>query len=178
MSPGPEQSGRRSFLKTATVLIGGVIGAVLAVPIVRYLTFPVRRKVVIGADTPVPVIDEARVVAGAPPLRVQIITPEQRDAWGKQQNVPLGAAWVSRGADGQVRALSATCPHLGCAVDYDPGAGQFKCPCHTSAFSSEGEQISGPAKRGMDPLETSVVDGRVMVRFEKFKLDTSKREKA
>ena len=171
-------TGRRSFLKTATVFIGGVIGAVMAYPIVRYLAFPVRRKIVVGTDTPVPVADESSVIAGAPPLRVQIITPEQRDAWGKQQNVPLGAAWLSRGPDGQIRAFSATCPHLGCAVDFDPGAGQFKCPCHTSAFSAEGQQISGPAKRGMDPLETSVVDGRVLVRFTKYKLDTSKREKA
>jgi Rieske Fe-S protein len=174
----PGASPRRGFLKTVTVLLSGAIGAVLAVPVVRYLVFPVRRKIVIGADAPVPVIDEARVVAGAPPVRVQIVTPVQRDAWSKVEHVPLGSAWLSRGPDGKVRAFSATCPHLGCSIDYDPQKTEYRCPCHTSAFSPEGEHVSGPAKRGMDPLETSIVDGRVLVRFAKFKLDTPKREKA
>ena len=169
---------RRGFLKTATVLLGGAIGAVLAVPIARYVVFPVRRQVVVGGETPVPVADEAAVKPGAPPLRVQIRAPEQRDAWSKVTNVPLGAAWLSRGPDGQCRALSATCPHLGCAIDFDAAAQQFRCPCHTSAFSPEGKRISGPAKRDMDPLDTTVEDGKVLVRFERFKQDIPEREKA
>src|SRR5262245_27296678 len=110
---------RRGFLKTATALVGGAIGAVLAVPLVRYVMFPVGRRTVVGGDVPVPVVDEAAVKPGAPPLRVQIRAPEQRDAWSKVTDVPLGAAWLTRDPSGQVRALSATCPHLGCAVDYD-----------------------------------------------------------
>jgi Rieske Fe-S protein len=169
---------RRGFLKTATVLIGGAIGAVLAVPIVRYVLFPVRRRIVLGAESPVPVADEAAVKPGAPPLRVQIRAPEQRDAWSKVTDVPLGAAWLSRGEDGKVRALSATCPHLGCAVDFDPQAGHFRCPCHTSAFGPDGKRLSGPAKRGMDELDAHVEDGKVLVRFERFKQDIPDKEKA
>jgi menaquinol-cytochrome c reductase iron-sulfur subunit len=169
---------RRGFLKTATVLVGGAIGAVLAVPIVRYVVFPVRRRTVLGTDAPVPVADETAVKPGAPPLRVQIRAPEQRDAWSKVTDVPLGAAWLSRGDDGQVRALSATCPHLGCAVDFDPQAGHFRCPCHTSSFGKDGKRISGPAKRDMDPLPCTVQEGKVLVRFERFKQDIPEREKA
>ncbi len=171
-------SPRRGFLKTATVLIGGAIGAVLAVPIFRYVLFPVSRRVVIGGDAPVPVADAAAVKAGAPPLRVAIRAPEQRDAWARITDVPLGAAWLSRGEDGKVRALSATCPHLGCAVDFDEKAQTFRCPCHTSSFSPDGKRISGPAKRDMDPLEAEDAGGKVMVRFARFKLDVSGREKA
>jgi Rieske Fe-S protein len=175
----PGASPRRGFLKNLTVLLGGAVGLVLAVPAVRYLLFPVRRRVVEGADTPVPVIDDARVVAGAAPIRVQVVTPVQRDAWSKAEKVPLGSAWVSRGADGKLRALSATCPHLGCSVDYDATAKQYRCPCHTSAFSAEsGERLAGPAKRGMDPLDVTVEDGKVMVRWARFKLDVASREKA
>ena len=169
---------RRGFLKTATVFLGGAIGAVLAVPIVRYVIFPVGRKIVIAGDIPVPVVDEAAVKPGAPPLRVQIRAPEQRDAWSKVTDVPLGAAWLSRGDDGKVRALSATCPHLGCAVDFDPQVGHFRCPCHTSAFGADGKRISGPAKRDMDPLDCSVEEGKVLVRFARFKQDVAEREKA
>jgi Rieske Fe-S protein len=169
---------RRGFLKAATALIGGAIGAVLAVPIVRYVLFPAGRKVVAGADDPVPVADLGAIKPGAPPLRVQIRIPEQRDAWSRQKDVPLGAAWVSRTPDGGVRALSATCPHLGCAIDFDAQAGEFRCPCHTSAFAADGKRLSGPSKRDMDPLETTVDEGRVLVRFQRFKLDVADREKA
>jgi menaquinol-cytochrome c reductase iron-sulfur subunit len=169
---------RRGFLKTATVLIGGAIGAVLAVPIIRYVGFPVGKRTVVGGDVPVPVADEAAVKPGAPPLRVQVRAPEQRDAWSKVIDVPLGAAWLLRTQDGQVKALSATCPHLGCAVDYDPAAKQFRCPCHTSAFSPDGKRISGPAKRDMDSLECSLDAGKVLVKFEHFKQDVAEKEKA
>ena len=40
-----------------------------------------------------------------------------------------------------------------------------------------GERIEGPAKRGMDPLETQVDEqGRVSVRFRRFKQDSASRE--
>jgi Rieske Fe-S protein len=70
-----------------------------------------------------------------------------------------------RGEDGDVRALSTTCPHLGCAVDYDPVDKRFECPCHTSAFKQTGERISGPSQRGMYELATRIDDkGRIFVR--------------
>jgi Rieske Fe-S protein len=169
---------RRGFLKVATTVLGAAIGAVLAVPLVRYVVFPTRKRVVVGGDDPVPVLAESALVAGAPPVRVAIRVAEQRDAWSKVTDVPLGAAWVSRDQTGQLRALSATCPHLGCSIDFDKSAGEFRCPCHTSAFAADGKRMSGPAKRDMDPLEATVEDGQVMVRFARFKLDVAEREKA
>lgn len=153
-----------------------MIGAVLAVPAVRFVLFPARRKIVDGPDAMVPVALADSVTEK--PLRVEVAVAEQRDAWSKAQEVRLGAAWLVR--DGaQIRAFSTTCPHLGCSVDYDPTADAFRCPCHTSAFDRDGNRVSGPAKRGMDPLETRIdADGRVSVRFRRFRLDTSEREEA
>jgi menaquinol-cytochrome c reductase iron-sulfur subunit len=169
---------RRGFLKVATTVLGAAIGAVLAVPLVKYVVFPTRKRVVVGADDPVPVLAETSLPAGTEPVRVAIRAPEQRDAWSKVTDVPLGAAWLSRDKDGKPCALSATCPHLGCAIDYDKVAKEFRCPCHTSSFAADGKRISGPAKRDMDPLETTVEDGQVLVRFARFKLDIAGREKA
>jgi Rieske Fe-S protein len=176
--PTPGASPRRGFLKTLTVVLGSAAALIVAVPGIRYLLYPVRRKVVAGADTPVPVIDVDRLVPGAAPVRVKVTTPAQRDAWATARDVPLGSAWVSRSQDGKLQVLSATCPHLGCSIDYDAAAGQFRCPCHTSAFARDGARLAGPAKRSMDPLDASVEDGKVMVRFARFKLDTSDREEA
>jgi Rieske Fe-S protein len=114
---------------------------------------------------------------GKKPLRVEIVVPEQRDAWAKLTDVRLGAAWLVRDAKDEIRAFSATCPHLGCAVDFDPDKGQFRCPCHTSAFDTEGNRLAGPAKRGMDPLDTHVDEkGRVLVRFQRYRQDSQGRE--
>jgi Rieske Fe-S protein len=170
---------RRGFLKLITVALSGLVGAVVAIPAIRFVIFPTRRKIVAGPDGMVPVALANAV--GDKPLRVEITVPQQRDAWAKTENVRLGAAWLVRtGTEGaKIRAFTTTCPHLGCSVDYDPKADAFRCPCHKSAFDRSGERVSGPAKRGMDELETEVdADGRVTVRFRRFKLDVPEREES
>ncbi|MCC7478451.1 ubiquinol-cytochrome c reductase iron-sulfur subunit [bacterium] len=45
--------------------------------------------------------------------------------------------------------LSAICTHLKCKIDYSADAGKFKCPCHKSEFSLDGEVLKKPAKRDL-----------------------------
>jgi Rieske Fe-S protein len=175
------EGSRRSFLKALNLAIGGVITAVFAVPGIRFLIFPTsgpaRKKVVEGPNDFLPVAT-AQTVSHTP-LRVEIVAPAQRDAWARVENVRLGAAWLVRdpAAPGGVRAFTTTCPHLGCSVDFDPRSKDFRCPCHRSSFALSGERVSGPAKRGLDPLETRIdADGRVLVRFRRFKPDIPERE--
>lgn len=37
------------------------------------------------------------------------------------------------------------CPHLGCALKYNPAEHSWDCPCHGSRFSKSGEVINNPA---------------------------------
>lgn len=37
------------------------------------------------------------------------------------------------------------CPHLGCALKYNPDEHSWDCPCHGSRFTEKGELIDGPA---------------------------------
>ena len=37
------------------------------------------------------------------------------------------------------------CPHLGCALKYNPQERSWDCPCHGSRFSEDGELIDNPA---------------------------------
>ncbi len=175
---GASFDGRRSFLKQLNFLFGGLIGAVMGLPALRYLLFPTTARIVTGGDEAIPVGDDQRVLAGGVPVRVEITAAERRDAWSKLTHVKLGAAWLVRGKDGQVCALSTTCPHLGCAIDFAAKTHQFRCPCHTSTFSADGTHLSGPAKRDMDPLPCAVENGTVKVRFQKYVLDTATRAKA
>lgn len=61
-------------------------------------------------------------------------------------------------------AVNATCPHQGCAVDWQPEDNQFLCPCHRSAFQPDGSLISGPATQDLALLEVKAEDGQVLVR--------------
>jgi menaquinol-cytochrome c reductase iron-sulfur subunit len=66
------------------------------------------------------------------------------------------------------------CPHLGCAVNAAPTG--FACPCHTSAFSAEGQVVGGPSPRSMDQLEVKVEEDTVLVRYARFRQGQAQRE--
>jgi Rieske Fe-S protein len=161
--------GRRRFLKIATCAIGGGIGAVVAVPAVRYLLDPVGRKVVTTGTEPIDVASITDLEIGGAPKRYRVIAPSIRDGWSTIDDVPLGAAWLSRPSENQVVALSSICPHLGCAVGFD--GNDFRCPCHESAFAPSGERKSGPAERGLDPLPVAPIgkDGRIRLTWIQYR---------
>ena len=66
--------------------------------------------------------------------------------------------------DGKLQALSARCTHLGCTVNYDPLARQFRCPCHGSRFDRSGKRIAGPATKHLQELTMKMkANGDVVV---------------
>jgi len=60
---------------------------------------------------------------------------------------------VYRDPEGRLSACSALCPHLGCAVQWNPTEHSWDCPCHGSRFGTDGRVINGPASVGLDPVE-------------------------
>ncbi|WP_304452645.1 Rieske 2Fe-2S domain-containing protein [Nocardiopsis sp. YSL2] len=66
-----------------------------------------------------------------------------------------------------VRAALGTCTHAGAPLAEGTVAdGCLRCPWHGSEFSVEdGSVVRGPATAGLERLETSVADGRVLVRL-------------
>jgi Rieske Fe-S protein len=167
----PGDPGRRRFLKIATCAIGGGIGAVVVVPAVKYLLDPVGRKVVTTPDEPIDVMNLDDLEVGAPPVKVSVVARSVRDAWSTSTDVPLGAVWLTRTGESTVVAYSSVCPHLGCAVGFDPSAGHYRCPCHDSAFDASGKRLAGPAERGLDALDTSIdpASRRVSVRWVRYR---------
>lgn len=177
-SDSPAGSSRRRFLSMVTAGLGGAIGVVLAVPLLRAIFYPIGRKVVASGDAPIDAGAAAAVEAGAPPLRVELVADELRDAWGRANSTRLGAAWLTRAEDGSITAFSGICPHLGCSINFDQGRGEFLCPCHNSAFSAAGKKLHGPAKRGLDPLPVKVEKGRVLITWKRYKTDVAERTEA
>jgi glycine/D-amino acid oxidase-like deaminating enzyme/nitrite reductase/ring-hydroxylating ferredoxin subunit len=59
--------------------------------------------------------------------------------------------WAAyRDREGSVHAVSATCTHLGCLVEFNEVEETWECPCHGSRFTLDGEVLQGPATA---PLE-------------------------
>jgi menaquinol-cytochrome c reductase iron-sulfur subunit len=169
---------RRKFLKVATCAIGGGVGLAVAAPVLTLLADPAGKITVTTPTSPLDLGLAERFRAGAEPHRVDIVAPVVKDGWTAARNVVLGAAWVRRTAPDKIVALSAVCPHLGCAVGWDPGAGNFLCPCHDSRFSPAGAKLTGPSERGMDELPLQVVEGRLQLTWVRYKMGQTTREPA
>jgi menaquinol-cytochrome c reductase iron-sulfur subunit len=169
---------RRKFLKVATCAIGGGVGLVMAAPALALLVDPASKVTVTAPTSPLDLGPAEQFRAGVEPRKVDVVAPFIKDAWTAARNVVLGAAWIRRTAPDKLVALSAVCPHLGCAVGWDGGAGNFLCPCHDSRFSPEGDKLTGPSERGMDELPLAVVEGRLQLTWVRYKLGQSGRELA
>lgn len=74
-----------------------------------------------------------------------------------------GKFYLTRVPEG-LMALYWKCPHLGCTVPWNGGAGTFLCPCHGSTYNLTGQNIAGPAPRPMDFMAIEVKpDGEIIV---------------
>jgi menaquinol-cytochrome c reductase iron-sulfur subunit len=166
---------RRHFLvKAAAVVVGGLVGIVpLASGLFTFFD-PVRRK---SGSTELLRVTSLDAVPddGIPrPFRV---FRDLVDGWNVFPNEPVGTVYLRRmpGATDKVECFHATCPHLGCAVDFNAEAKQFQCPCHNSAFEPDGERIDPdhcPSPRDLDTLDAPVKNGEVFVEFKNYKAAT------
>lgn len=172
-----KDSSRRGLLKGLTLAIGGLLGVAAGIPVVRSVLHPIGRKIISIPDSFIDIAGESELVAGAAPVRLPVIASNVRDAWNVASNVAIGSCWVSKDSKGEVRAFTSVCPHLGCSVRFVESTNDYQCPCHNSAFSRDGSKKGrGPAKRGLDPLAVSIEDGRVKVRYQRFRNDIAARE--
>jgi len=63
----------------------------------------------------------------------------------------LSKVAVYRDDTGGLHQMSATCPHLGCVVNWNRAEKTWDCPCHGSRFSCEGKVLNGPANVDLAP---------------------------
>ncbi|WP_213806611.1 ubiquinol-cytochrome c reductase iron-sulfur subunit [Granulicella sp. dw_53] len=168
---GPTPTGRRSFVMAMFAVSGTVVGALLAIPLFRFATYPLRKDESDASWSDVgPVADFASLTAPV----AKTITLERRDAW--QTTSSQTAVYVLPAKGGLLRVLSPICPHLGCSVRWEDEQNKFICPCHSGSFTAEGERLGGPPPRSMDALETKVEDGKLKVRYQYFRQLVSNKE--
>ncbi|MFA5676027.1 MAG: FAD-dependent oxidoreductase [Christensenellales bacterium] len=72
---------------------------------------------------------------------------------GAVRRVDGHAAAIGREKDGTLHVFNAHCTHMRCPVEYNEESRSFDCRCHGSRFGLNGEVLSGPAKRPLEPME-------------------------
>ncbi len=162
---------RRGFLKVITTLLGAAAAGLATVPVIGSALSPLfAKKDESGGFLPAAAFNELEANV---PRRVELIATVT-DTWTTQVGV-VGACWLLKKNDGSVSALSTLCPHSGCSINLQTKE-TYGCPCHASSFSFEGTPLEGPSPRPMDPLKTEVKDGKVSVRYARFKVGVKERE--
>jgi cytochrome b6-f complex iron-sulfur subunit len=66
-------------------------------------------------------------------------------------------------SDGTYRALSATCTHLGCTVQYRNDLREIWCACHNGIYDLNGRNVSGPPPRPLDVFDVHVRGDEIVV---------------
>jgi len=164
-SATPIQSvSRRGFLAVLLGFGSAVLGAALAVPLIRFALHPLVATTTKIGWSDVGKLDEFTSLTA--PVK-KVIQVEQRDAWRKI--ISDKPVYVMPPKDGLVRVLSPICPHLGCSIPWNEEKQEFICPCHAAVFDKNGALVSGPSPRAMDDLETKVENGVVQVRYQYFR---------
>ena len=136
---------RRKFVE---VFFGsGVLATLVAFlyPVLRYLVPP--KALDLGGDS---------VVAG----KVGELKPNS----GKIFRFGNRPGLLVRTASGEYRAMSATCTHLACTVQYRDDLQHVWCACHNGHYTLNGKNISGPPPRPLELFETQVRGDEIFVR--------------
>lgn len=169
-SPQPD---RRNFLtKAGAIVIGGLVTLVPSAAGLLVFFDPLRRKSVAG--NAVLVASLGSLPENGEPRKFPVLATKV-DAWNRTPNVPIGAVYLQRFKDGQVRALNVVCPHAGCFVDFRPAQGHYHCPCHDSTFATDGKVLDpkSPSPRPLDDLKVEIRNGtEIWVTFQNYRAGT------
>lgn len=172
-APPPEPE-RREFLRVA--VYGGIVAGAAGLGLIAQ--FPV--EVAAGAPATlalIPVASLGKLETGKPvALEISLA---RRDGW--RVRTLAKRVYLTRRAEGDkaenFTAFSAVCPHAGCEVGM--GDKEYVCPCHGAKFDGDGAVKSGPAPRGLDPLQLSIADREgspwLFVNWQEFVVGTKDR---
>lgn len=61
-------------------------------------------------------------------------------------------------------AVDPTCPHAGCAVDWNSDRQKFVCPCHQSEFTADGQVTRAPARAPLKIYATKIEGDDIFIK--------------
>jgi Rieske Fe-S protein len=163
---GPEAGGaandprivsRRWLLFKASIALNGLVGVVLAVPILRYFFAPWRKDA--SFNSWVSLGDATAFPAGQ--TRLAFYKNPSANSWdGQTDNV---ACYVRSESANQFHVFAINCAHLGCPVRWFPQSQLFMCPCHGGVYYADGSRASGPPERGLFTYDWKISSGELLI---------------
>ena len=135
---------RRRFLDLA--VFGGALGSLSAIlyPVLRFLIPPEDAE-------PEPDSLKAGKAADFPAGTGKILK------FGRKPVL------LVRDGKGVFHALSATCTHLDCLVQYRSEQDLIWCACHNGKYDLSGKNLSGPPPRPLDKYEVKLAGEEVLI---------------
>jgi cytochrome b6-f complex iron-sulfur subunit len=127
------QQNRRGFLGRLLKWISALVTAALVYPLLRFSGFTVKPK----------------------PRYVRVPAPLPASGFHAERDFflfagsPAAGGKGSTGSDIPAWAVSRTCTHLGCRVNFLEDKQLIECPCHQSRFSPKGILLHGPAEKNL-----------------------------
>jgi menaquinol-cytochrome c reductase iron-sulfur subunit len=147
---------RRAFLNRLSLILSGLIGLVLSVPILAYLLTPlIRREPGVWLD--VGSVDQFRI---GETVQVAIEDPSPLPWAGQTAKT---AIWLRRDGPAAFTAFAVNCTHLACPVSWQAQAELFLCPCHGGVFYGDGRVAAGPPPGPLPRYDVQVQNGSVQV---------------
>jgi menaquinol-cytochrome c reductase iron-sulfur subunit len=144
---------RRTFLGRISLALSGVAAAVVSVPIVAYLLSPLLQP------PPEEWKDLGLVENFQIGETVEVAYDEPSSLpWAGQ--TARTAVWLRRNGDREFTAFGLNCTHLGCPVNWRPGADLFLCPCHGGVYYADGSVAGGPPPRPLVRYSVRIDDNR------------------
>jgi menaquinol-cytochrome c reductase iron-sulfur subunit len=156
----PTDLTRRELFMKIGIVLNGIVGVILAVPILRYLLSPVARDRNKGYDSWVALGGLEQFPSGETRLATYR-NPVVTTADGQTADI---ACWV-RNIDGKAfQVFALNCAHLGCPVRWFPQSGLFMCPCHGGVYYQDGSRASGPPERGLFQYDCKIEGGQLLIK--------------
>jgi menaquinol-cytochrome c reductase iron-sulfur subunit len=141
-------------------LLNGIVGTILAVPIVRYLLSPITRERKPGYESWLSLGE----IEQFPESQTRLATYRNPlvNSWdGQTADLPC---WV-RNLDGKsFQVFAINCAHLGCPVRWFPQSNLFMCPCHGGVYYADGSNAAGPPPRGLFQYQHKIADGKLLIK--------------
>jgi nitrite reductase/ring-hydroxylating ferredoxin subunit len=154
---GAHAVSRRWLLFNAAIAFNGLVGLVLAVPIVRYLLAPWKKDSSYDSWVSLGVAD----AFPEEETRLAFYKNPSTNPWdGQTDNV---ACYVRRESSDQFRVFAVNCAHLGCPVRWFPRSQLFMCPCHGGVYYADGSRASGPPERGLFTYNWKIASGELQI---------------
>ena len=147
---------RRAFLNRLSLILSGLIGLVLSVPILAYLLTPLLRRPP-GVWLDVGHLDVFRI---GETVQVAIEDPSPLEWAGQTARTSV---WLRRDGQTNFTAFAVNCTHLACPVNWRAEARLFLCPCQGGVFYADGRVAGGPPPRPLVRYDVPVQDGVVQV---------------